>query len=177
MSLPGPFLAGQILTAGELNDATQKTITSVDVNTSSPLVTGVTNVETTITQFTLGPIDQVAGALYRINMRTYIQQSSHFDEFLMFMRKDTPLTGTIVASWDMFKLPVDNAGFWFLGWADIPATIDESGVTYYFSVDSFSSTPLGNLIVWGHNPSIPTVTPSGLVFSRVGYASEYTVVT
>ena len=33
MALPGPFLAGQRLTAGQLNDATQKTITSIDINT------------------------------------------------------------------------------------------------------------------------------------------------
>lgn len=175
--LPGPFLAGQKLTAGQLNDATQKTIQSIDVNIAgTPLVSPVTTTETTITQFTLGPFDQVAGALYRVNVRAIVQQTIATDEFFMIMRKNTPLTGPIVAGWDMFKLILLNSGFWFNGSADIPATVDESGVTYYFSAVRF--TGIGSWIVWGQNPgNTNSPTPSGVQFTRVGYTSEYTVIT
>lgn len=178
--LPGPFLPGQRVTAGQLNDATQKTIASVDVNIDFPipLVSGVTTTETTVTQFTLGPLDQVAGALYRVDVRANIQQTVATDEFFMIMRKNTPLTGTIVAGWDMFATTKINGGFWFLGWADFPAIVDEAGVTYYFSVVRVPGIFAGSLIVWGHNPNdTRSITPSGVKISRVGYASEYTVVT
>lgn len=175
MALPGPFLAGQEITAGEINDATQKTISSIDVNTAGPIVTGVGVTETTITQLTLGPIDQVQGALYKVSPRVIFQQSNHLDEFLLLMRKDTPLTGTIVASWDMWRTPTDNGGALFTGWADIPASINETGVMYYFSIDQFAGS--GTAIVYGHWPlSGLVVTPTGVSFTRVGYATEYTVV-
>lgn len=173
MALPGPFLSGQYVTAGQLNDATQKTIASVDVNILGQIAGPITTTETTITQFTLGPFDQVAGALYQVQMRAIVQQTDVvLTEFFMIMRKDTPLTGTIVANWNMWRPPAPNAGFLFLGWADFPAVADEAGVTYYFS--AVRSSGAGNLIVYGHHTSD---TPSGVKILRTGYASEYAVVT
>lgn len=175
MALPGPFLAGQRLTAGQLNDATQKTIASKDVNIIGTLVSGVTTTETTITQFTLGPFDQVAGALYRVSVRAIIQvdPTTNDAEFRMIMRKNTALTGTIIADWNMWRPPFSGAGFLSLPWADFPSVADET-VTYYFSVVRFSVAGTTALTVYGHHTSN---TPSGVKIERVGYASEYTVVT
>lgn len=172
MALPGPFLAGQKLTGGQLNDATQKTITSVDVNVTGAIVSGVNTTETTITQFTLGPFDQVNGALYQVNVRPIIEVTNADSEFRMIMRKNTALTGTVIADWNMWRLPY--AGFAQLRtlWADFPAVADES-VTYYFSVVRFTGT--GDLTVYGHHNA--SATPSGVKIERTGYASEYTVVT
>lgn len=177
MALPGPFSPGQRLTAGQLNDATQKTIASVDVNVPSPgnISGNVTNVEIDIPRLALGPFDQVAGALYNVHMRTILQQTDDTSEFFIIMRKNTPLTGDIIASWDVWKPPAANSGFLFTGWADFPATIDESGVSYYFSMVRFGGT--GTAIMYGHHPnSALGITPTGVKISRVGYASEHTVV-
>lgn len=170
MALPGPFLAGQRLTAGQLNDATQKTITSVDINTAGILVSGISTTETTIPQYTLGPITQNTGALYEIRMRSILEQTNADDEFFMFMRKNTPLTGTIIAEWNIWKPKANGAGFLFLGWADFGATADET-VTYYFSLQRFSGG--GNILAYGNHTSF---TPTGLKITRIGYASEHTVV-
>lgn len=173
MALPGPFLAGQRLTAGQLNDATQKTIAAVDVNIVGELVTGVTTTETTITQFTLGPFDQVAGGLYKVVTRVIFEQTVADDEFLLKMRKNTPLTGTIVANWNMWSPPAPAKGQLFTGWANFPALINES-VTYYFSVIRRPASGTGSIKIYGHHTSD---TPSGVSVERVGYGSEFTVVT
>lgn len=174
MALPGPFLSGQRLTSGQLNDATQKTIASVDVNILGTLVTGVTTTETTITQFTLGPFDQVAGALYQVQTRVIFEQTLPSDEFLLIMRKNTALTGTIVANWNMWTVPAGGLAQLFTGWADFPAVSDEIGVTYYFSVIRRPASGAGSLKVYGHHTSD---TPSGVKILRTGYSSEYAVVT
>lgn len=176
MALPGPFLAGQRLTAGQLNDATQKTMASVDVNNSppsTPLVTGVTTTETTITQFTLGPFEQVNGGLYVVDTRVIFEQTVATDEFLLIMRKNTPLTGTIIANWNMWTVPAGGLAQLFTGWADFAAAANES-VTYYFSVIRRPASGSGSLKVYGHHTSD---TPSGVKIMRSGYASEYAVVT
>lgn len=177
MVLPGPFLSGQKLTAGQLNDATQKTITSVEVNVSGNISGTVNTVETTIDRLTLGPMDQVAGALYKVHTRLIMQVSNADSEFFIIMRKNTPLTGDIVASWDVWRPPFADFAFLFTGWADFPAVVDESGVIYYFSMVR-SATGSGNGIIWGHHPIDPlSVTPTGVKIERTGYASEFSVVT
>lgn len=172
MALPGPFLAGQRLTAGQLNDATQKTLASVDVNIEGVILDNVTTTETTITQLTLGPFDQVTGGLYTVETRVIIQQTDATDEFLLNMRKNTPLTGDIVASWNMWRLVANDKADLFHAYADFPGTADES-VTYYFSVVRLPATGSGHITIYGHHTSD---TPTGCKIMRTGYSSEYTVV-
>lgn len=177
MALPGPFRPGQWLTAGQLNDATQKTIVSVDVNYNGNISGTINTVETTIDRLTLGPMDQVAGALYKVHTRLIMQVDNDDSEFFIIMRKNTPLTGDIVASWNVWRPPWANFAFLFTGWADFPAVVDEAGVIYYFSMVR-SATGTGNGIIWGHHPNVPlSVTPTGVKIERTGYASEYSVVT
>lgn len=175
MALPGPFLAGQRLTAGQLNDATQKTLASVDANVGSPgtgiLVSGVGATETNITQFVLGPFDQVDGGLYRVNTRVIREQTVATNEFRLIMRKNVPLVGAIVADWNMWGTPDPNLAQLFTGWAHYSAIANES-VTYFFSV--VRSSGAGTLTVYGHHTSN---TPSGVSIERNGYGSEFQVVT
>jgi hypothetical protein len=172
MALPGPFLPGQRLTAGQLNDATQKTMASVDVNIEGVILDNVTTTETTITQLTLGPFDQRTGALYSVETRIIIQQTDASDEFLLIMRKNTPLTGTIIANWNMWRLIENGKGALFHAYADFPGTADES-VTYYFSVIRRPASGTGHITIYGHHTSD---TPTGAKILRTGYSSEYTVV-
>jgi hypothetical protein len=101
------------------------------------------------------------------------EQTNHLDEFLLIMRKNTPLTGTVIANWNMWSTSTDGLAQLFAGWADFLALANES-VTYYFSVIRRPASGSGSIKIYGHHTSD---TPSGVAIRRNGYSSEYAVVT
>jgi len=169
MSLPGPFLAGQRLTAGQLNDATQKMMKSIEVSTAGTINTGIGATEVNITKLALGPIPQVNGGLYRFDMRLVVQNTVGTDDFVISLRRDTALTGTLIRAWTIFA-PQNVAVHLWEVWADVPATVTES-VNYFVSAKRTLGT--GTLSVYGQ---FATSTQSGVSCSRNGYASEYAVI-
>lgn len=171
MALPGPFLAGQRLTAGQLNDATQKTLDSVEVGTSGIINSGITTTETNIPKLAMGPIALVAGGLYQVKLRLILQQSVASDEFLCIVRRDTALTGTVVTEF-FIGAPVTTAGFMMVEWDDFTSASDESGVPFYVSLKRSAGS--GNIQIYGQ---LNGDNRTGAKLSRVGYSSEFRVVT
>lgn len=130
--MAGPFLAGQRLTAGQLNDATQKTLTSVEVGVAGALATGIGATEVNIPKLALGPVALVAGGLYHFDARVTLQQTVATDGFMMRLRRDTALTGTVVAEWLIYAVAA-TSGNVFFAWDDFISTIAEPTVNYFVS--------------------------------------------
>lgn len=172
MALPGPFLAGQRLTAGQLNDATQKTIQTIEVGIAGIIATTSGATELTIPELTFGPIDLVAGALYRWDVRATLQYvTSSAQEYNWIIRRDTPLTGTVVSDWVIYN-QATTGGFQFVAWDEFIATADETGVMFYTSIQRLTGT--NTCQVYGQLSGSNRTTQS---IKRVGYSSELTVVT
>lgn len=170
MSLPGPFLAGQRLTAGQLNDATQKTLKSIDIIAAGALYTTSGTTELDLPKFALSAIPQVNGGLYRFDLRIITSQNTlATDQFSLFIRRDTALTGTIIDEIPIYPPPTVN-GVLLVVWADFPAVADES-VNYFLSAKRRSGT--GTFTVYGQ---LLTSSHSAIKISRVGYSSEFALV-
>lgn len=171
MALPGPFLAGQRLTAGQLNDATQKTIKSVAVGVAGGIGTTSGTTELDIPQLAIGPVDLVAGGLYEWAIRMTVQlNGSAAQGYNINIRRDTPVTGTVVATWVIYNQAA-TTGSLIVGWADMISTVDET-VNFYTSVVRTSGT--NTLTVFGQ---LSGTNRSGIKLTRTGYSSEHEVVT
>lgn len=169
MALPGPFLAGQRLTAGQLNDATQKTLRSIEVSAAGSI--GVTSgtTELNLAKLALGPVPQVNGGLYHFDLSLTCQNSVASDEYHFFLRRDTALTGTLITTFILFATSV-TSGRAFVGWDDVTAAADEN-VQYYLSVKRVVGS--GTLTVYGQ---LSSTNRSSLKISRAGYSSEFALV-
>lgn len=172
MALPGPFLAGQRLTAGQLNDATQKTIKTVELGIGGVVATTSGTTELNVPELEIGPVDLVAGALYRFDVRQTLQYTgSNLQEYNMIIRRDTPLTGTIVSDWVIYHA-VSLGGFQFVVWDEWTQASDESGVTFYTSFQRLNGA--NTMQIYGQ---LSGTNRSTLSLKRVGYSSEFQVVT
>lgn len=170
MALPGPFLAGQRLTAGQLNDATQKTLKTVEVGTSGIIGTTSGTTELNIAKLGFGPVPMVNGGLYTFGVHLILQMvTSGAQEYLCTIRRDTALTGTVVAQWTIYN-QVGTGGFSFTNWQDVPWSADEN-VTFFVSFQRLTGANTMN--IYGQ---ITTVARSGSKVARSGYASEYSLV-
>jgi hypothetical protein len=169
VSLPGPFLAGQRLTAGQLNDATQKTLKSISISAAGVINTTAGTTELNIPKLALGPIPQVNGGLYRFEPRLIVQNSVGTDDFELRLRRDTALTGTIVKSWFLYGPQHVGVHHWQI-WADIPATVTED-VNYFVSLRRTAGT--GTLSLYGQ---VGSSDASGIAAVRSGYSSEFAVI-
>lgn len=171
MALPGPFLAGQKLTAGQLNDATQKTLKSVEIGTAGIIATTSGTTELNIAQLAIGPVDLVAGGLYSWTPKLVLQNSVGSDEFNLIIRRDTPLTGALVSDWVIYR-PGHTGGYWFSVPDDFTSAVDDPGVNFYVSLQRLNGT--GTLSLYGQ---LSSTNRSGLKLVRTGYSSELQVVT
>lgn len=171
MALPGPFLAGQRLTAGQLNDATQKTIKTVQVSQSGIVYTTSGTTQLNMPKFAIGPVALVAGALYRFDVRMTMQYAvSNNQEYNLIIRRDTALTGTVVVDWVIYPAP-NVAGFSFTAWNEFTASADEPAVNFYASVQRLNGA--NTMDVYG---SLSGTNRSQISLKRVGYSSELQVV-
>ncbi len=170
MAIPGPFLAGQKLTAGQLNDATQKTIKSIEIGVAGAVYTTSGTTELNMPRFSVGPVSVVNGALYLWNLRLDLQNTVGTDVFNLIIRRTTALTGTVISDW-LIRTSSGTVGYSQNYWDDFVSSADES-VQYYVSVQRLSGT--GTLSVYGQSS---TTNRSGIALRRVGYSSEYQVVT
>ena len=168
---PQPFLAGQRLTAGQLNDAVEKTLDSVDVAIAGVLATTSGTTELNVSQFALGPVAVDTANLYKLAVRIIGSQTVATDEFFCRIRRDTPVTGTLIAEWVMYA-PGTTAGFLFTSFADFVPSADNPAINYYLSVARAVGT--GVLNVWGQ---LNNRNRSGDSITRIGYAPQYRVVT
>lgn len=168
--MANPFLAGQRLAAGQLNDATEKTLVSLEVGVAGALHAGIT-AETTITKMTPGPVSLVAGGLYSVGIKLLYAQTVGTNEFNLIIRRDTALTGPVVTDW---VIPPPNATgtVLFSGWDDIISSIADPNVQYYVSLARLSGA--GSATVYGQSS---TTNRSGWKVVRTGYSSEYVVTT
>lgn len=169
MALPGPFLAGQRLTAGQLNDATQKTLKSVEVSTAAVINTTSGTTELNVPKLALSGIPQVAGGLYRFSPRLTVQNSVGTDDYSLILRRDTALTGTVVRQWFLYSPNLTSVRQW-QSWADITAIADET-VNYFVSIQRTAGS--GTIAIYGQ---VGTFDRSGIRVDRGGYASEYVLV-
>lgn len=173
MSLPGPFLAGQRLTAGQLNDATQKTLDSVSVSVAGGIGTTSGTTELNIPRLALGPVPLVAGGLYRFQIRAILSVTNNLDAFSMIIRRDTALTGTVISEVLLgAKDPTAGYGFTVAPWVDMPAVLTEPSVSFFFSLKRNLSTGGGTMTIFGQTA---VAARSGTAIVRVGYSSEYRV--
>lgn len=172
MALPGPFLAGQRLTAGQLNDATQKTITSQEIGIAGSVATTSGTTQLNVSQLALTPVDLVNGALYSWGVRLILTNTVATDEFSFKIRRDTPLTGTIISEWIIYRPNQNAGGYFFVNWDDWAASADETAVQFYCSVQRVTGT--GTMSVFGQ---LGATNRTGVALRRVGYASELVVVT
>lgn len=171
MSLPGPFLAGQRLTAGQLNDATQKTLDSVQVGTAGVVVGGIGATETNVAQMRLGPVDLVAGGLYYFDVSLIFQQTVTTDEFTMRIRRDTALTGTLVSEWGLY-VALTTAGTRRSLWKDFTSSVADPAVQFFCSFIRTAGT--GTVSIYG---SLGSVNKTSVAIRRDGYASEFRTAT
>lgn len=171
MALPGPFLAGQRLTAGQLNDATQKTLDEAEISAAGAIQIGINTVETNIPKLALGPVDLVAGGLYSIQPKLILNNSVATDEFILRVRRDTPVTGTLVAEMTIWR-PNTTAGYLFSTYDDFTSAVDDPGVMLYSSLVRNAGT--GNIAIYGQ---FSTLSRTSIKIVRVGYSSEFRVVT
>lgn len=168
---PQPFLAGQRLTAGQLNDAVEKTLDSVDLGVAGTIATTSGTTELNIPQFALGPVSVNTANLYQLAVRLICSQTVASDEFFCRIRRDTPVTGTLVAEWVMYA-PAVTTGFLFTSFADFVPAGTNPAINYYLSVARFAGS--GVLNVWGQ---LNNRNRSGDSITRIGYAAQYRVVT
>jgi hypothetical protein len=171
MALPGPFLAGQRVTAGQLNDATQKTLKSIEVGISGVIATTSGTTELNVSQLALGPVDLVFGGLYQWFPRVTVQFSVGTDEYKMIIRRDTALTGPIVTDWVIYG-PRHTGGYLFSSWDDFESSAVDPGVNYFVSFQRVLGT--GTLTIYGQ---IDSTNRTGLKLARTGYSSEFQIVT
>jgi hypothetical protein len=169
MSLPGPFLAGQRLKAGALNDATQKTLKSVEISATGALYTTSGTTELNIPRLALSNIPQVNGGLYGFDVRLVVNQTVLVANYSFFIRRDTALTGTIIAEIPLFAPPSLN-GELLSTWTDVAATLNEN-VNYFASLKQTAGT--GTMTLFGQ---LNTAIRTGIKISRVGYSSEFAVI-
>lgn len=170
--LPGPFLAGQKLTAGQLNDATQKTIKTIEVGTAGVIGTTSGTTELNVPLLSMGPIDLVAGGLYRFSVRMTLQYvNAANQEYNMIIRRDTALTGPIISDWVIYPA-VGLAGFQFVAWDDFVSPVDDSGVMFYTSFQRLNGSD--TMQIYGQ---LSGTNRSTISLERVGYSSEHQVVT
>jgi hypothetical protein len=171
MSLPGPFLAGQRLTAGQLNDATQKTLDSVSVTAAGSIGTTAGTTELNISRFALGPVPLVAGGLYQFEVRALFTNTVATDQFTMLIRRDTALTGALVGELLISPQPsVAGTAYEMSTWSDLPSLLDENGVSFFFSLKRLSGS--GTMSTFGQ---LVTAVRPGTAIRRIGYSSEYRV--
>lgn len=170
MSIPGPFLAGQRLTAGQLNDATQKTILSVEVGNSGTLYTTSSTTELNMPKFAMSGLQLVNGGLYELAVHLFLQNSVGTDTYNLIVRHTTALSGALVTDW-VIPAPAKTTQYDFSTWDDIVSAADVTR-NYFFSVQRLSGT--GTLSVLGQGSS--TNRP-GVKLMRTGYSSEYSLVT
>lgn len=166
-----PFLAGQRLTAGQLNDATEKTLSSIEVGTAGSIGTTSGTTELNIAKLQLGPVALVAGGLYRWDARLTLQASVTTDTFEMRIRRDTAVTGTLITSMQI-QAPNNLGVTTFVGWDSFISSVVDPAVTYFTSLVRTSGT--GTLNIFGQTS---TTQRTGIKLARDGYSSEYTVVT
>jgi hypothetical protein len=172
MALPGPFLAGQRLTAGQLNDATQKTLKTVQVGIGGIIGTTSGTTELNIPELEIGPVDLVAGGLYRFDVRQTLQYTvANNQEYNMIIRRDTPLVGPLVVDWVIYPA-VNLSGFTFTVWGEFISTVDDPGVTFYTSFQRLNGS--NTMQIYGQ---LSGTNRSTLSLKRVGYSSEFEVVT
>jgi len=172
MALPGPFLAGQRLTAGQLNDATQKTIKTIELGIGGIVATTSGTTELNVPELAIGPVDLVAGGLYRFDVRQTLQYTTNANqEYNMIIRRDTPLTGTIVSDWVIYAA-ASLGGFQFCVWDEWIASSNESGVQFYTSFQRLNGS--NTMQIYGQ---LSGTNRSTLSLKRVGYSSEFQVIT
>lgn len=170
MSIPGPFLAGQILTAGQLNDATQKTIKSVEVGNSGTLYTTSSTTELNMPKFAMSGLQLVNGGLYEIAARLEVQKSAATDTYNVIVRHTTALSGTLVTDWVIWSA-VNTSQYTWLANDDIVSAADQT-LNYFVSIQRLSGAGTINVIGQGSSTNRP-----GIKLQRSGYSSEYTLVT
>lgn len=168
---PQPFLAGQRLAAGALNDAVEKMLDSATVGIAGSLAVTSGTTELNISQLALGPVAVNTANLYKLAVRMIGQQSVALDEFLVRIRRDTALTGALVAEWNVYA-PVTTQGFLFTSWSDFVPAVTNPAVQYFFSVVRTSGS--GTLTVYGQ---LSVQNRSGISISRAGYAPQFRIVT
>lgn len=169
--MANPFLAGQRLTAGQLNDATEKTLKSVEVGISGAIHTGIVGTEVNITKMALGPVALVNGGLYGFSIKLLYALTVGTDQFNLIIRRNTALTGPVVTDW-VIPPPGTTATVLFSGWDDIISALNEPAVQYYVSIARLFGS--GSCSVYGQSS---TTNRSGVKLVRTGYSSEYTVAT
>ena len=170
MAIPGPFLAGQRLTAGQLNDATQKTIKTIEVGTSGIIGTTSGTTELNVSKLGFGPCAMVNGGLYTFGVHLILQYvTSAAQEYLCTIRRDTALTGTVIAQWTIYN-QASTGGFSFTNWQDVPWSADEN-VNFFMSFQRLTGANTMN--IYGQ---ITTIARSGAKVARSGYSSEYSLV-
>lgn len=172
MALPGPFLAGQRLTAGQLNDATQKTLKTIEVGTAGVIGTTSGATELNIPQLAIGPVDLVAGALYRFDVRMTLQYvTAANQEYNMIIRRNTALTGPIVSDWVIYPA-VGLAGFQFVAWDEFTSPINDPAVQFFTSFQRLNG--VNTMQIYGQ---LSGTNRSTMSLKRTGYSSECQVVT
>lgn len=168
---PQPFLAGQRITAGQLNDAVEKTLESVEVGIAGIVATTSGTTELDVSQLAMGPVSVTTANLYRNSIRLIGSQSVATDEFFCRIRRDTPVTGALVTEWVMYA-PGTTNGFLFSSWSDFIPAVSNTAVNYYLSVARFAGS--GVLNVWGQ---LNNQNRSGISVVRSGYGAQYRLVT
>lgn len=168
--MANPFLAGQRLTAGQLNDATEKTLKSIEMGQAGTLAVTAGTTELNVPKLALGPAALVNGGLYHWDVRMTLQMSVGTDEFDMIIRRNTALTGPVVSDWVIYRSN-NTAGFLFVTWDDFPSAALDPAVNYFTSFQRLSGT--GTLTVFGQ---LSGTNRSGEALRRTGYSSEYALV-
>lgn len=168
---PQPFLAGQRLTAGQLNDAVEKTLDSAEVGVAGSIAVTSGTTELNIPQMAIGPVALVAGGLYRWDIRLTLQASVTTDTFRFRIRRDTALTGTVVTDW---SLPAANTlGVTaFSSWDNFISSVADPTVSYFVSLTRTSGS--GTLTLFGQTS---TTERTGIKLARDGYSAQFRVVT
>ena len=169
--MTAPFLAGQRVTAGQLNDAVQKTLQSIEVGIAGGIATTAGATELDIPELAVGPVDLVGGALYAWEIRLATTRTSATDLFNVIIRRDTPLTGTVISDWIIPAAPATTS-YVFTAWDDMISAIDDPGVQFYTSIQRLSGG--GTITVAGQ---LSGSNRSGIKLVRTGYSSAFQVVT
>lgn len=168
---PQPFLAGQRLAAGQLNDAVEKTLDSVEVGVAGAIATTAGTTELNITQMAIGPVALVAGGLYRWDIRLTLQATVATDTYRFRIRRDTALTGTVVTDW---SIPAANTTgvTAFVSWDNYISSVVDPAVSYFASLTRTTGT--GTLTLYGQTS---TTERTGIKLARDGYSAQFRVVT
>lgn len=157
-----PYMAGDVVTAASLNDATLKTLETIFLPGTGSL--GVTSGTTELDYATLrlGPHAVKAAGIYAVELDIAATYSVATDVF-MFRVRANGAAGTVVAGVDLFADFGTAKHMAHLYAEFVPAS--DATVEYYISVQRQSGT--GTLTL---SRSLYT----GISFRRVGYAVDYT---